>query len=424
MRNIFDQYEQTENRVTHALITALHEDRYLLSSFLRRIVQVNPAPNTKKLRLLSQQYPGGSEISEEEANNRGVPDAWIFSEDGWCVFIESKVQSSLSSEQIKRHRETAKRRGFRDAIALAIVTDRDRPARVSADAKIVEWKQIYSWLRQHSSKSIWAGRVADYFDRVEAKLVNSQKNLEGTLTQFTGFRFDGDHPYTYLEGKRLLRLALADFRERPILKKLLGVNPAPRRPAITGSQEDEVWDFLSLSNAPDAGNFTKYPHLTPAIRKDSVEAMVTIPNAVTGAVRRKLIDLGEDGFRALIKEIVENLSSLLAKNPGAQPLMRAVQRRYPSQRSKAIRDARIEFDLRTALPYPAAIERKSPKVQHQWLSATYAAFSNKRGANYQVQVGVVFPYDRCPQIRTPEALRLMLDSWLACKPLIDAMNPK
>jgi hypothetical protein len=34
LRNIFDQYSQPENRITHALMTAINEDRNLLGHFL------------------------------------------------------------------------------------------------------------------------------------------------------------------------------------------------------------------------------------------------------------------------------------------------------------------------------------------------------------------------------------------------------
>lgn len=36
VRNVFDQYDQPENRVTHALMSALHTDRNLLDAFLKR----------------------------------------------------------------------------------------------------------------------------------------------------------------------------------------------------------------------------------------------------------------------------------------------------------------------------------------------------------------------------------------------------
>jgi hypothetical protein len=58
MRNIFDQYAQPENRVTHALMTALDEDRALLGLFLQQLVKVKAPVNPRKLSVLEQQYPG------------------------------------------------------------------------------------------------------------------------------------------------------------------------------------------------------------------------------------------------------------------------------------------------------------------------------------------------------------------------------
>src|SRR5687768_12156786 len=113
MRNIFDQYSQPENRITHALIVALNEDRWLLAKFLNELVGVNYPRDLKNLQVLEQQFPGEeTENDEEEAEQRGIPDGWIFDESGWCVFIENKVISHLSAEQIARHKRTAERRGF------------------------------------------------------------------------------------------------------------------------------------------------------------------------------------------------------------------------------------------------------------------------------------------------------------------------
>jgi hypothetical protein len=110
----------------------------------------------------------------------------------------------------------------------------------------------------------------------EAKLVDTQQFVEGTLTQFSGFPFGHDHPFTYLEGKRVLGLALGELRGNRHLRDVLGMKPkAPGRPAITGRQGDAVWDFLSLSSASKAENFTKYPHLTLGIVASAVEAVVT-----------------------------------------------------------------------------------------------------------------------------------------------------
>ena len=57
------------------------------------------------------------------------------------------------------------------------------------------------------------------------------------------------------------------------------------------------------------------------------------------------------------------------------------------------------MNLRTSVPCSGG-----PKVQPRWLEAAYAAFVNKAGSNYQIQMGVLFPY---------------AEAWLACKPLVD-----
>ena len=82
MRNIFDQYSQPENRVTHALITALNEDRKLLGLFLRELVKVKSPADPRALLVLEQQYPGEEEPSEDDLERRGIPDGWIFDEEG------------------------------------------------------------------------------------------------------------------------------------------------------------------------------------------------------------------------------------------------------------------------------------------------------------------------------------------------------
>src|SRR5262245_38950046 len=78
LRNILDQYSQPENRITHALLSALNEDRHLLGLFLRDLVKTKPPVDARKLSVLEQQYPGEAEPSEDDLEPRGIPDGWIF----------------------------------------------------------------------------------------------------------------------------------------------------------------------------------------------------------------------------------------------------------------------------------------------------------------------------------------------------------
>ena len=394
-------------------MTAINEDRNLLDLFLRDLVKVKILTDPHKLLVLEQQYPGEEEPSEDDLERRGIPDGWIFDEEGWCVFIETKVIAKLSADQIIRHRRTAERRGFQSITAVAIAPI--FPASLPATTVKIAWRTVYAWLRRHGADSAWAARAADYLEIAEANLICTQQLVEGTLTMFSGFSFGPGHPFTYLEGKRVLRLALDELRSRHDLKDRLGMNPkAPGRPAITGRQRDSVWDFLSLSGASEKDNFTKYPHLTLGIRSQAVEAMVTVPNAVNNTMRRNLAKLGEAGFRALAAAIVNNLKPLLHTHKGATPWFRGIQRRYPSQKAIPFVDARIDFDMRTAIPSGGP-----PKEQPIWLLAAYGSFVNKKSSNYQIQMGVLFPYDYCPELRQANSIDLIATAWLACEPLVN-----
>jgi hypothetical protein len=397
-------------------MTAIDADRTLLRLFLRELVKTKSPTNARRLQIREQQYPWASETREEEPEREGIPDGWIFNDDGWCVFIESKVLIPLTAKQILTHRHSAKRRGFRVVTAVAIVAH--RPTLRFEDVVLLEWRDVYSWLCRHRSRSEWAARAADFLEIMEAKLIGTKQFKEGSLTKFSGIPFGHKYPYAYLEAKRVLALALEELRSRRDLKTKLGMNPnVLGRSAITGSQSDTVWNFLSLSSARDADNFTKYPHLTLGITSSSAEVMVTVPNAVSGGIKRNLKDLDEDGFQDMVEEIVQNMTPLLRRHPGVTPWFRGVQRRYRSQRATPYIDARIDFDLRTAIRSGGP-----PKTQPNWLSAAYGSFVKKRGSNYQIQIGAIFRYDRCPELRSADAIGLLANTWLACKPLINLMR--
>ena len=177
-------------------MTALQEDRKLLGLFLHELIGAKPRCHPNKLSVLEQQYPGDEEPSEEELERRGIPDGWIFDDEGWCVFIESKVLAKLDGDQINRHRRTAEHRGFNAITAVAIAPN--RPAALPADTVLLEWRNVYAWLRRHALTSAWAARTAEFLEIAEAKLIDTEQFVEGTLTMFSGFPFGRDHPFTYL----------------------------------------------------------------------------------------------------------------------------------------------------------------------------------------------------------------------------------
>ena len=279
MRNLFDQYDQPENRLSHALAVCLHEDRTLLRRFVAWI-GVKPPVRATELLIAEQSLPGDPPESEEQAERKGLPDIVIHDGAVWCVLIESKVQAALTDDQLTRHERTLRHRGFEYVRCVVLTKAGVRSRRAIA----VTWSGLYGWLGRNGTRREWSERLRSYLRAAEVRLAREEYLTEGTLTMFDGFQFSVDNPYTYGEGKRLLKLAMGELRKDSSLKAL-GMDPtAPGRSAITGRGQRAVWDFLSLIDRPKRGLFTSYPHLTLAVHADHLEVAVTIPNGVVRTV--------------------------------------------------------------------------------------------------------------------------------------------
>lgn len=413
MRNVFDQYRQPENRLTHALVCALDGDRRLLRPFVRWATGGISPKGT--LRLESQCIPGEEEAAEEVQEQRGIPDGWVYSDGGWALLIESKAAAPVSVDQLRRHVSRAERRGFRD-VRLLVLTARSRQGLERGHLHERTWSELYTWLMRYRRGSLWARRLMEYLEISETKLAAEEYLTEGALTVFSGIPFDADSPYTYLEAKRLLRLALDELRTRKDLIRGAGLDPnGMGRGAITGTKGSSVWDFLRVGTPKKVREFTKAPHLTLSIQQERVLAMVTVPNGVTRQWRRQLVKLDDAAFRDLFATINRRLARALRTAPGAIPWVEVVQRHSRSQRGKPIVDARLEFDLSTAFG-----GRDGVKEQAQWLSTTHEVLRRKKG-NVQLMVGASFRYDQCRHVQKRLVLDAIAATWIACRPLVDTM---
>ncbi|WP_185235412.1 hypothetical protein [Teredinibacter franksiae] len=415
MRNVYDQYSQPENKLTHSLASTLQEDKGLLKSFLKHVGCADPGQSAK-LHIIEQSIAGDLEPPEDEAERRGLPDAWIYNDDGWCLLIESKVESRLTTDQLVRHYRTAERCGFDDITVLSIeafkTTIKPKEWLLSTT-----WAEIYEWLIGQKASSRWARSTADYFEVAERKFTDAGYLKEGNITVFAGIPFCKEIPYNYAEAKRLIKLALEEIRKDTAFCRDAKINPnVGGRGAITGTKSKYVWDFLRLDKSSGEDSHTAFPHFTFSISDFWVHTSITIPNSIQNQFRKNLTSLGYERFRVLIAEVVENLEPLIDREPRLSPWCTSVQRRYPSQRSVPIVDATLEFDLRTA------IESTEPKVKPQeaWLIAAYDTLCNKK-SNYQIQIGAVIPFEDARCVPSKELLSLVKGIWLACRPLLDVV---
>ena len=272
VRNLFDQYTQPENRLTHALCLTLFHDRNLLVPFLKW-TGIGDVPNASSLMVAQQTVPGSS--FGEASDETGLPDLCIYNAEGWGVFFEMKVQAKLTSSQLKRHISTVQRYGF-DKPSLVAVTVEDVTVAVPEGTICLRWSDLYLWFAKRTN-SFWAQEFVHYMEIFEEKSIENGYEIRGAITMFNGLRFDDEHPFHYREAKRLIRLLGDELQNRNDLKECLSIDPnGKRRTAIT-DDGNGVWDFLPLKVAR-GHNFTKFPHLTLSLKSDLAVAALTIPN--------------------------------------------------------------------------------------------------------------------------------------------------
>ncbi len=410
MRNLFDQYSQPENRLSHALAVSLDEDRALLQGFIAWAGVRSPV-RAKGLLIVEQSLPGDPPESETETERKGLPDIVVHDDDRWCLLVESKVQASLTEDQLRRHERTLRRRGFEKIHRVALTKSGVRAPKGTIAAT---WSGLYEWLGMTGQRGQWPDRLRAYLRAAEVRLVQEEYLTEGTLTMFDGFPFSDDNPYTYGEAKRLLNLALEELRKDRTLRDL-GMDPkAPGRTAITGRGGRAVWDFLPLKDRPKRGAFTGYPHLTLAIHADHLEAAITIPNGVIRPVRQRLIDLGTDRLTAINAKILRRARRLISRGAWVQAY--ALQRHYLGQRSPAITDAMLTFRLETSQPRSSGRVKRQP----EWVEL-FASLPRRKRSNIQFQYRVHLPWGT-KGLNSRDSLRLIVESWSAMKPLLDALR--
>lgn len=114
---------------------------------------------------------------------------------------------------------------------------------------------------------------------------------------------------------------MVELRQRSDLVKGIGINPkAEGRGAITGVSGDGVWDYLSFELRSLEDAFNKHMHLTLSVDRQGVSALVIVPDKSNSITRRRMTELGVDGFQKLIGQIVNNMKQLLEEDAGAVPL--------------------------------------------------------------------------------------------------------
>lgn len=412
MRHILDQYDQPENRLTHALMSCLVEDKRLLLRFLKWTLGDCPEG---PFSLSEQALPGEEEVPEGVADKRGIPDGWIHSDElGWALLIESKVSSPWSLDQIRRHFRMAEKRGYKKVLLLAIGTELPR----FVDGQRIfykAWRDIYCWLCGQAQDSQWADKLREYFEIWEVKMAENYLKKE-TITRFAGIPFSIDNPYRYGEAKRVMGLLIDEVKKDRGFVKKMGIDVGlPGRPAKTGKDALYIWDFLRVKESRGESDFTAYPHLTFSIQNDKTRIQVTVPHRAKKMIWDRISSLDNSQMEKVIGAVLVGARPLMQMERGAKPYIHLTQRHYLSQKSLPVQDADLWFDLRTVVKGD-----NKEKYQPEWLAACCSAMRSRR-SNIQLGIGFDFPIRSCASLRSEKAVEVVKRSFYAMAPFLNVL---
>jgi len=416
MRNVFDQFSQPENRLSHGLATTLSVNPKLCGDFLAWVTGIEP-PKGEILIVEQQRLPG--RLSDPiEMGDTGLPDMCIHSGGDWCIVFENKVAAPLTSDQLRRHRKTMEQR-FENIELVAITADPRLPP-LDDPIHHKTWVDIYIWLGEQVGKypsptDFWCRQQREYMRIFQSTELAQDYNMNTPITTFDGIPFGPDYPYSYKEAKLLIRQATGDLRQR-LLDADIEVDPEHQgRSAIRGAEDSFVWDFITFRHQDGKDDFNHHPHFTLGISVQEVDPMLSLPNNMGSAYRNRLKNLGVEGFRELCAEIAGEIKKNLGDNTGYTPLIRVQQRHYRAMQIITM-DGEMRFDFRVVSGDTDSKVKKQPA----WLDTAFELTTNSKEANVQMQIGCVFPH-KDGLLRDKEALDHIEAVWLSCKPMLDVL---
>ncbi len=389
-RNIFDQYKQPENRVTHALGHAIASNQELLVDFVGFLLD-RPCPRGCHVELQKSRVGPAEGTRDADETGDTLPDLWIYSEEKeFACVIENKITADLTGDQMEGHLKMA--RGFADATVVAITPNPKPPAvddlrRENRPVAWRSWPELHSWLTRWASErqQPWLlVQFCEYLQLTQEQLYEEGKDV--TITEFSGIPFSNDNPYQPMEAKGLLRDLTSYLRDS---SKLREVYPGLERRSThpIGTYIHGVWDIIKLE--PNAKDFVKCPHITVAVTDSAVVLHITLPNSAPN--KRYWGRLKAANWQTIFQEIVKNVSQLSASpsNKLPQSYLEIHQRHWSHNRKAGpVLDGKLSFVLDAAVQG----NNRAVKVVPAWLADFKLLISRRPPANIELQIGINYSY--------------------------------
>lgn len=401
--NLFESYDQPENKLTFSLLQTLTCDDRLVRAFLRWSIPGLSIPRGA-VSVYSQRKPAGG-----KGFRGGDPELYPTRPDGWraiddlVVALEVKRHpNSLDENQLKGHIRALAHKDARSRALLVLTPEKFKPDILDKlekwDTKAGisicwrGWQDVHRWACEQISRADQSARkrtqLNTYFLRYFREYIEMSE-----LSGFAGVTFD--EGYDYRRAKAILKALRED-----LAGDLRNLYPALAhgRERIT-DDEKLVWDVFTESK-----NITRYPHFTLSIQGDGAYLSLTVPDKA-GSAWHTLSRLARER-RVLGQALKDFLRNVLRVPVPLRPIVQFnfMQRHWLSRSSQPIMDARLITRLDTATICPSALRAKGVQKQERWYGTVLNLFAEgKKGANWEFQIQTYF--DTTQEITRTSALK-------------------
>lgn len=419
--NLFESYDQPENKLTFALLRTLASDGYLTRSFLRWAVP-SLSVSRDAVSVYSQRRPAAERgiRARDPGIDPTVPDGWIAGDELLVALEVKRDRNALREEQLRGHLRALGRRDAASKALLILSPDDEKPPvlekleRWADDRGIsLSWR---SWQDAHG----WTCQITGQLDRGRGKtrgigsffLGCLREYLEmSELSRFAGVTFDGG--YDYRRAKALLK-SLRQELQPDIIRWYRGLTNG--RPKIT-DDGTLVWDIFAKTK-----HFTQDPHLTFSIHDTGLYLSLTVPDKAR-STWRTLSRLARERtlFEGALKDF---LRTVLRVSRTTRPavLLNLMQRHWRTISSHPTTDARFIVRLDTASICPSSLRGRGVRKHDDWYEAVLTLLaSGKKKANWEFQIQTYFNINQ-PITSTPRLKAEMVRIVKALHPLYELVS--
>lgn len=380
LNNIFDQYDQEENRVTNAFLQTLAKNEALLREFLTKYFGIEIGKNAN-IVISSQKEPFGLGDEEQDRERaEGIPDGWIIINEEQAIVFETKiVRNAIRQKQLFAHIKRIK--GYNQKYLCIITPDERSPAVNICVPNVriewIPWRDIYKLISKENEDQSSSGYLANQLKEYLA--------MKEDIVGFQGIDYPSGS-FNAREAKIIIKSLIREIRqdiinlyrdlrfERKVFTQ--DINPYT-------VYHRSVWSFLGADE-----NFTKDMHLTFWLTETHMGMGITVPNNAGKRWKRlKEIFADDKLFKIFMEKLYKSRTSL------PNLYLEFVHRHYIRQRDGVI-DGIMEMDIDTI--------KGSPKIKanKKWLEAMRDLIKNKQGYNGQLMIRTRFFYKDHPDIRT------------------------